>query len=500
MPGNELYLQAHVPLRRTLSLENPGRTVLDDIVDFNKDEPIHSEARAFVRQGHIVSDIHDFKVSKSDMADLMRLFETPESEFEDVSIEQYFKPSFLESNLWLCFSSMLAFKPRHSVLEAMRYWQRFALGVRIEYLEGIVHTKYDEYDAIIKPVEVWLEKKGVNISRGTKVLDIAMDKGMNTVQSLAVRRNERDELIAVAAQDCVFFTNGSMIQNTRYGDNKTVALLDRSTADLGVFDLWRKLADKDPKFGRPAKFLKDIDKMTFISYFPTIKDSSWFMSFILHHKPFFPEQSEDVEVFWGNGLYPDRVGDYVKKPMLQCTGEEILTELLYHLGLLDMREELLKHTYVSVAAMPYIMSQFTPRKVSDRPRIVPEGCTNLAFIGQFVEVPGDVVFTVETSVRTALEAVYSLAKLDKEIIEVIPVRYDIRYNISRFKKFSNIKGEITERDLPKIKLHELPGLKKKLVKMLNGYPDFDSLYTGCDRSVPRKVSVLNPKAPLDTAR
>ena len=94
--------------------------------------------------------------------------------------------------------------------------------------------------------------------------------------------------------------------------------------------------------------------------------------------------------------------------MQQCTGEEIMTELLYHLGLLEMRDELLKHAYVSVAAMPYITSQFTPRKVSDRPRVVPEGCTNLAFIGQFVEVPGDVVFTVEYSVRTAWAAVATL--------------------------------------------------------------------------------------------
>jgi oleate hydratase len=513
------YLCAQTP-----SLENPGRTVLDDIVDFNKDEPIHSEARAFVRQGHIVSDIHDFKVSKSDMADLMRLFETPESELEDVTLEQFFKPSFFESNLWLCFSTMLAFKPIHSAMEAMRYFQRFALGARIEYLEGIVHTKYNEYDAIIKPVQVWLEGRGVGLETGVQVLDIALDDSCNTVRALTVRRGGSVEKIAVRPEDLVFFTNGSMTQNARFGDNKTVAPLDRSGADLGAFDVWKKLAARDPKFGKPEKFLGNIDKMTFLSFFPTIKgypefikkieemtgshagtggaisikDSSWLIGFILHHKPFFPDQSDDVEVFWGNGLFPDRVGDYVKKPMLECTGEEILTEFLYHLGLLDMRDELLTHTYVSVAAMPYITSQFAPRKVSDRPRVVPDGCTNLAFIGQFVELPADVVFTVETSVRTALEAVYKLTKLDKDIIEVIPVRYDIRHNISRFKKFSNIKGEIRESDLPKLKFRDLLGLKKGIVKLLNSFPDYPSLYTGRDRTVPRKESVLRPKAPLDT--
>jgi len=35
---------------------------------------------------------------------------------------------------------------------------------------------------------------------------------------------------------------------------------------------------------------------------------------------------------------------------------------------------------------------------------VPEGSTNLAFIGQFAEVSDDVVFTLQYSVRTAWAA------------------------------------------------------------------------------------------------
>lgn len=184
--------------------------------------------------------------------------------------------------------------------------------------------------------------------------------------------------------------------------------------------------------------------------------------------------------------------------MQSCTGEEIMTEILYHLGLLDMKDEMLKRCHVSVAAMPYITSQFSPRKISDRPRVMPKGCTNLAFIGQFAEIPGDVAFTVETSVRTALEAVYALTRLDKEVLEVIPVRYDIRYSIDRFRKFAGVKGEITARDLPKIRLRDIPKLKKGLIKMLNGYPSFASLYAGRDKTVPLQESALSPRAPLDT--
>jgi Myosin-crossreactive antigen len=518
------YLCSKLP-----SPDNEGRTVLDDIVDFNKDEPIHTEARAFIRQGHLVSDMHDMKVSRKDMAALSKLLQTPDSELGDVKVEDLLGPSYFESNMWLDFHTKLAFKEIHSAMEVKRYMQRFThLIVREEYLEGIIHTKYNEYDQIVRPMKSLLESRGVKFSFGTKVTEIRMDGKCDTVTEIAVKSGGRESTIAVRPKDLVFFTNGSMTQNSRFGDNKTVAYLDRSADDLGVFDVWKKLAARDPKFGHPEKFLKNnIDKMTFVSYFPTIrgfpqfvqrieemtgskagtggaisiKDSSWCIGFILHHKPFFIGQPDDVDVFWGNGLYPDRVGDYVKKPMLECTGEEILTEFCYHLGLLDMLDELLKHTYVSVAAMPYITSQFSPRTIYDRPAVVPSGCTNLGFLGQYVEVKDDAVFTVETSVRTAMEAVYTLTGLDKEPIGVVPSKYDLRLQIDRFKKLANISGPITEKDLPKIKLSSLFGLKKKLLAMVNSYPSYDDImYQGRDKSVVTKVSVLHPKAPLDTEK
>lgn len=515
------YLCSKVP-----SLENPSRTVLDDIVDFNKDEPIHSECRALVKQGHIFSSIHDSELPEKVQIDIQRLLATPEEDLEDMTIEDYFgKGSALfESNFWLCFHTMLAFKHYHSIIEAKRYLQRFGLAIRIEYLEGIVHTKLNEYDAIIKPLKVWLATKGVKIETDCSVTDLDMDEACNTVSCIHARQSSGEVSIPVAESDLLFVTNGSMTQNSCFGDNKTVAATDWSTGDRGVFSLWERLAKRHKKFGHPEKFISDIDRTKWMSFFPTIKgypkfiqkleeltgskagtggaisikDSSWEMGFILHHKPFFPDQADDEEVFWGNGLYGERAGDYIKKPMCECTGEEIMTELLYHLNLLDMKDELLAHTYVSTCMMPYITSQFMPRRVKDRPLVVPEGCTNLAFIGQFVEVKDDVVFTVETSVRTAMEAVYRLTKLDKDIIEAYPARYDIRYIVALFKKNAGIKGKLTEADLPRIYPWKLPGLKKEITAYINSIPSYYHMYTGRDRSVPEKESVLDPKYPLDT--
>ncbi len=514
------YLCSKVP-----SLENPGRTVLDDVVDFNKDEPIHSESRALVRQGHIASDIHDLSLPKDVQEKLFLLMMMPEENFEDISIEDYFgKDSVIfKGNFWLCFHTMLAFKPYHSVMEAKRYFNRFALGNRIEYLEGIVHTKYNEYDAIIKPVKLWLDGKGVKTVTDCPVTDLDMNAGCNTVHGIRARRSGNEVLISVGENDLVFVTNGSMTQNCRYGDNKTVAFTDRSTEDRGVFTLWEKLAKKHEKFGHPEKFISDIDRTKWMSFFPTIngypqfiekleeltgskagtggaisiKDSSWEIGFILHHKPFYPDQADDEEVFWGNGLSGENVGDYIKKPMGECTGEEIMTEFLYHLNLLDMKDELLKHTYVSTCMMPYITSQFMPRKIKDRPRVVPEGCVNLGFIGQYVEVKDDAVFTVETSVRTALEAVYKLTKLDKDVIEVYPSRYDIRYMVEGIKKNAGIRGELTEDVLSPLDPSKLGEIRKAILAFLNGIPPYYRMYTGRDQTVPEKESVLNPKFPLD---
>lgn len=60
----------------------------------------------------------------------------------------------------------------------------------------------------------------------------------------------------------------------------------------------------------------------------TFKDSSWRMSIVVAAQPHFKAQDPDTTIFWGYGLYTDHVGDYVKKPMRDCTGAEILKELL----------------------------------------------------------------------------------------------------------------------------------------------------------------------------
>ena len=61
-----------------------------------------------------------------------------------------------------------------------------------------------------------------------------------------------------------------------------------------------------------------------------------------------------------------------------------------------------------------------PRAKGDRPDIIPAGCTNLAMVGQFAETHNDIVFTMESSVRTARVGVYGLLGLSKQVPDISP--------------------------------------------------------------------------------
>jgi oleate hydratase len=219
----------------------------------------------------------------------------------------------------------------------------------------------------------------------------------------------------------------------------------KGLAEAGSWQLWKKLAAKDSAFGNPGPFCDDIDLQEWYSYTATLKDSTfhdylenfsenvdgtrglvtmtdsnWLMSIVIARQPHFPNQPDDVKMFWGYGLYPDRIGNHVKKTMAECTGQEMLEELWYHLKIQDLMKPVVDAGKVNCipVAMPYVDTLFMPRDIGDRPQVLPEGATNFAFLGQFAEAPKDCVFTVEYSVRTAQMAVYGLFETGKEVMPV----------------------------------------------------------------------------------
>ena len=485
------YLCSKIP-----SIDTPDRTVLEETVDANREYRIHAKNRVLYEQGKVYEQIKQFKMSPALSAKMIEMMTVPEEEVENVTIDEFFGDTAQElykSSMWICFHSMLAFKHYHSLIEMKRYMIRFVHHLPgIEHLRGQIEMQHNQYDSLIKPIKAWLMERGVTILTDCTVVDLEMDAAANTVTAIKALCGGAEKTFPVAADDAVILTLGSMTQNSRMGDNTTIAVADRNTEHRGLFTVWESLAKKDAKFGHPEKFISNIDKTKWMSVFPTTKgypermrklldsrpggssgavtilDSNWEISFVLYGK-YFPNQAADEDILWFDGLYGENKGNYIKKPMAECTGDEILTEFLYHLGMLDIKDEVLSHTYVSTCMMPYITSQFMPREIRDRPLVQPEGCTNLALIGQFVELPGDVVFTVETSVRTAMMAAYGLLKLDRPVTPLYQPQYDIRILAMCLKKMLDV-DIVTKSDLPPVNPLKINSEIEKLLAAFNNIP------------------------------
>jgi len=221
--------------------------------------------------------------------------------------------------------------------------------------------------------------------------------------------------------------------------------------DGGAWTLWEKVAAGRPEFGRPSAFADHIDESKWVSFTTTLHDptflrivrdftgnvpgeggsitfpdSNWLASIVIPHQPHFIGQPDDVSVFWGYGLSVDKPGNFIKKPMSACTGREILSEVLGHLHIEAEASKILKTSICIPCMMPFITSQFLRREKGDRPLVVPKDSKNLAFLGQFCELPEDVVFTVEYSIRSAQTAVYALLGLKREPPAVYQGKFDPR--------------------------------------------------------------------------
>ncbi|MFC1413006.1 oleate hydratase [Streptacidiphilus sp. N1-12] len=420
------------------SLDDPSKSVTEDTFAFHDDFAWDDHARLVDAAGKVI-DAHSMTFTERDRLELVTCVATPEKLLNGKRIADLFHPEFFNTNFWAMWCTTFAFEPWHSAIEFRRYLNRFVhLFKTFDTMSGIYRTKFNQFDSIVRPLLAWLTEQGVTLQLGTRVTDLRLAPGdALTVRAITWERGGESEEVELAADDLVLVTNGSMTANSTLGSTDTVPALDTSSSS-GAWALWETLAAKRPGLGDPSVFNSSVKDSTWESFtvttkdpvffklmeqfsgseagkggLITFKDSNWLLTIVLNHQPHFREQPEDTFVWWGYALFPDKEGDFVKKPMARCTGREILDEVLRHLRFAE-REQILEGSIVLPALMPYITSQFLVRKAGDRPQVVPKGSTNLAFIGQYAEVPDDVVFTVEYSVRTAWTAVATLLELDRQ--------------------------------------------------------------------------------------
>jgi oleate hydratase len=438
------------------SASDPNLSVKQETELAEKDALWHNKARLVDGERKIV-DFHKLGFSEKERIDMLALMMKPEKALDSKRITDCFDASFFHTNFWFEWCTLFAFESWHSAIEFRRYLRRFVHHFStIDTQEGIFRTRYNQYDSMAVPLVNWLKTKGVEFRLSTQVTNLGFKTAGSeiTVNLIQCSASGIESEIPVEQGDMVFVTNGSMTADKTFGSMTEAPVIDCSRQS-GAWRLWEAIAAGRPEFGNPATFDSHIDESLWESFtvtmhdptffqlmqqfsgseagkggLVTFKDSNWLLTLSMFHQPFYPDQPKDTFVWWGYGLYHDRVGQYVKKTLAECSGKEILEEVIGHLRFDEHKEKILATANVIPCVMPYITSQFLVRKSGDRPDVVPKGSTNLAFLGQFSELPDDVVFTVEYSVRSAQIAVNTLLKLKKEPSPLYKGQYDPRVLIT----------------------------------------------------------------------
>ena len=478
------------------SIETEGVSVLDEYYWLNKADPNYSLCRATEKQGQDAHTDKKFGLSDKAAMEIMKLFFTPDEELYNKRIDEIFDHEVLDSNFWLYWRTMFAFENWHSALEMKLYIQRFIHHIGgLPDFKALRFTKYNQYESMILPMVKYLESYGVQFHFGVKVTNVEFD--CNKQCKLATRidtlRDGKEEHIDLTENDLVFITNGGCVENSSIGDQNTPAKFNTEIRESGGWDMWRKIAAQDPSFGHPDKFCSDPEQTNWMSAtvetlddriipyiknickrdpftgkvvtggIVSVKDSSWLLSWTINRQPQFKAQPKGHCLVWVYGLFSDKPGNYVKKPMRECTGKEICMEWLYHIGVPEDQIEELAETSANTVPcmMPYITAFFMPRAYGDRPDVVPAGAVNFAFLGQFAETKRDTIFTTEYSMRTGMEAVYTLLNVGRGVPEVWGSVYDLRALLDATVKLRDGK-KVTDMDLGLIERLVLKEALKKI--------------------------------------
>lgn len=499
------------------SIETPNVSVLDEYYWLNKHDPNYSLCLATVNKGEDAHTDKLFKLDKDSAMALSQLFITPEANLEDKKISDVLPESFWETNFWLYWQTMFAFQKWSSALEMKRYLCRY-----VHHIDGLPDfsalrfTKYNQYESMILPLIEYLKKHDVDVQFGMDVKNVVIEEadGKKTAKELIYVKDNKEQSIPLTADDLVFITNGCCTDTSSYGDQTHAPDLSHIVNGKGEsWDLWKNIAKqaKHDEYGHPDVFCSDTEATNWMSAtvetsnediiqhiinickrdpragkvttggIVTVKDSvdNWFLSWTINRQPQFRSQNKDTVLVWLYALHTDTEGNYIKKAMRDCTGEEICQEWLYHIGMDESKiKDYSENTCnTTTCFMPYINAFFQPRKNVDRPKVVPEGAVNFAFIGQFAETPRDTIFTTEYSMRTGMESVYTLLNVDRGVPEVWGSQYDIRellraayYAVDK-KKINELPLNFKEKMLLKTVLKNVEGTDLEILLRETGLID-----------------------------
>ena len=451
--------------RSVPSIETPNVSVLDEYYWLNKHDPNYSLCRATINCGEDAHTDKMFKLDRKSAIALSKLFITPEKDLENKKISDVLPDSFWKTNFWLYWQTMFAFQKWSSALEMKRYLCRY-----VHHIDGLPDfsalrfTKYNQYESMILPLTKYLESNGVKIEYGIDVKNVIFESKQNkkVATQIIYENNGQEKTIDLIEDDLVFITNGCCTDTSCYGDQNNAPDLSKIKNGNGEsWDLWKNIASQasNGEFGNPDKFCGNVDLTNWMSAtievsdeniikhiinickrdprkgkvttggIVTVKDSTenWYLSWTINRQPQFKSQNKNSILVWVYALNTTKSGNFIEKAIKTCTGKEICEEWLYHIGIpTNEIEKYADKCNTTTCYMPYINAFFQPREEKDRPLVVPKESINFAFVGQFAETPRDTIFTTEYSIRTGMEAVYTLLKVDRAVPEVWGSKYDVR--------------------------------------------------------------------------
>jgi len=416
------------------SRSDPSKSIKDEILEFNKDFGWDNKSRLIDSDGRVVRSPG---LRLRHVAGLIRLLLTTERLLDGKPIKECVPDDFFDTNFWYAWSSIMAFLPEHSAIEMRRYMLRFFHLLSDLWRERLIfRTKYHQQQAIVDPIVAWLRKRNVSFVTNavvTNVLFVSGPQGTITANGLQLVVNGQETTLKIASNDVVMVTNGSQVAHYSIGSMTEPPVPNYDAASAPEWALWSSIAQGRPDFGQPNTFTGDLGRSKWVSFTITsthprfedpvraitgrepgrgglisFKRSNWLITIVVFHQPELIDQPPGTFLSWGYGMYPDRPGNFVQKPMTECTGSELLEELVGHLRLDAHQNEILATSICIPCLIPYASSVCLLRKITDRPQVMPKGSTNFAFVGQFCEQPEDVVFTMEYSVRSARTAVCEL--------------------------------------------------------------------------------------------
>ena len=447
------------------SIETEGVSVLDEYYWLNKEDPNYSLMRATMNRGEDAHTDKKFAISDKGAMEIMHLFFTPDEELYDKKITDYFSDEVLNSNFWLYWRTMFAFENWHSALEMKLYIKRFIHHIGgLPDFTALRFTKYNQYESMILPMIEYLKKFDVQFHYGTKVENVKFEISdyKKVAKSIIITKDGEESSIDLTENDLVFITNGCCTDTSCYGDQNNAPDLSKIKNGNGEsWDLWKNIASQasNGEFGNPDKFCGNVDLTNWMSAtievsdeniikhiinickrdprkgkvttggIVTVKDSTenWYLSWTINRQPQFKSQNKNSVLVWVYALNTTKPGNFIEKAIKTCTGKEICEEWLYHIGIpTNEIEKYADKCNTTTCYMPYINAFFQPREEKDRPLVVPKESINFAFVGQFAETPRDTIFTTEYSIRTGMEAVYTLLKIDRAVPEVWGSKYDVR--------------------------------------------------------------------------